>query len=94
MSKKEAQFAYELDMRLKAKEIVGWEKQKKIELFGEHGRHICNYFVDFIVSYPDGTEEYIDVKSPTTKTDVWRLKWKMLEDKLDGDCTKKMTVYE
>ena len=37
--------------------------------------HITNYYIDFVVYHNDGSIEYLEIKSPITKTDVWRLKW-------------------
>jgi hypothetical protein len=39
--------------------------------------HLVNYYMDFLVHYPDGTEEYVEVKGQ--ETDVWKAKWHMLE---------------
>lgn len=80
-SKAEARFAQELDLRVKGKDILSWEPQYKvsIDVIGEDGRsyHITNYFVDFIVYYPDGDVELVEVKG--FETEVWRLKRKLLE---------------
>jgi len=90
MSKREAQKAFELDMLLKAGEIKSWERQKKIELFGENGSHICNYYIDFVIHHNDGTTEFTEIKG--FRTDVWRLKWKLFEDKYGKDHRYKLTV--
>ena len=75
-SKKEAAYAAELDLRVKAKDIKGWERQKKISL-DINGYHICNYYMDFVVEHNDGTFEYVEVKG--FETEEWRLKWKLTE---------------
>lgn len=75
-SKKEAAYAQELDLRYQGKEIAGWEPQHKVEL-RVHGRLICNYYVDFLVYHIDGSTELVEVKG--FETEVWRLKWKLLE---------------
>ena len=75
-SKLEAQYAAELDLRLKAKEIKGWRRQVKISL-DVNGFHICNYYIDFVIEHKDGTEEYVEVKG--FQTEIWRLKWKLTE---------------
>lgn len=75
-SKKEAAYAAELDLRQKAGEIERWERQVKISL-DVNGFHIANYYIDFIVYYPDGTREYVEVKG--FETEVWQLKWKLFE---------------
>lgn len=80
-SKKEQQKAWELDCLLKAGEIKSWERQVREELRGINGSKICDYYVDFVVYHNNGLKEYIEIKSPITMTEVWRLKWKLLEDK-------------
>jgi Protein of unknown function (DUF1064) len=47
-SKKEAEYAMQLDWLIKAKEIKSWERQFKIDII-INGIHICNYFIDFKV---------------------------------------------
>lgn len=76
MSKKEAQYAAELDLRLKAKDIKRWQRQVKIPI-EVNGYHICNYFIDFVVEHNDGHLEYVEVKG--METDVWKMKWKLCE---------------
>jgi len=75
-SKFEAKVAEDLDWRIKAGEIKSWDRQVKISL-DAYGRHICNYYIDFIAWHPDGTKEYIEVKG--FQTEIWRLKWKIFE---------------
>jgi len=81
-SKKEANKAFELDMLVKAGEIKTWTRQDRIELRGENGGLVCHYKPDFTVYHLDGTVEIIEIKSKATMTPTWRLKWKLLEDKL------------
>lgn len=80
-SKKEANKAVELSMLKKSKQIKDFEAHKKIELFGQNGTRVCNYFADFWITHNDGTIEILDIKSKITETSIFRLKWKMLEDK-------------
>lgn len=80
-SKKEAQFAMWLDSELKAKKIKSYQKQVKYELFGVNGNKICTYKADFVVTHNDGLIEIIDVKSKITQTALFRIKWKLLQDK-------------
>jgi hypothetical protein len=63
-------------VRKRAGEIEKWERQVKVELRA-YGCHICDYFVDFRVTYTNGDIEYVEVKG--FETDVWRLKWKLFE---------------
>jgi hypothetical protein len=75
-SKREAGYAAELDLRIKAKEVERWERQVKISLdIGDY--HICNYYVDFKVYLTNGDIELVEVKG--METEVWRLKRKLLE---------------
>lgn len=77
-STKEAKYAIQLDLRKRAGEIKGWEKQVKIDL-KVLGQHICNYYCDFIITHNDGTKEYIDVKSDATVLPLFMIKWRLLE---------------
>lgn len=65
-SKMEADFAVLLSMRLKAKDIKGWERQKQIELyyFTSSGQKIFykKWKVDFLIFHNDGTKELAEVK--------------------------------
>lgn len=93
-SKKEAGYASELNLRLKAGDIKDWERQRKISL-DVNGFHICNYFIDFVIIHNDGSEEYVEVKG--FPTDTWRLKWKLTEALLDDQVKKgliKLTVVK
>jgi hypothetical protein len=81
-SKREVSKAMELDQMVKNGQLTSWTKQEKIELFGENGTKVCTYKIDFTLFYPDGTKEYLEVKSKATATSTWRLKWKLLEDKV------------
>ena len=73
-SKLEAQYAANLDWRIKAKEVEKWERQHKISL-DVNGIHIANYFIDFKVYLTDGSVEYHEVKG--FESEVWRLKFKL-----------------
>lgn len=72
----EASYAAELDYRIKSGEIIRWDRQVKIDL-RSNGFHIANYYIDFIVYYPDKTKEYVEVKGKETES--WRMKWRLLE---------------
>lgn len=75
-SQKEAGYAAELDLRIKAGEIKSWRRQVRISL-DVYGEHICNYYIDFELTYPDESIEMVEVKG--FETEVWRLKWKLFE---------------
>ena len=85
-SKAEAKYAFELDIRKKAGEIRDWKRQVKVELFGQNGTRVCNYYMDFVIEENDGSTTYVEVKG--YKTDLWNLKRKLMEDKIKGmkDC--------
>jgi hypothetical protein len=91
-SKIEAQYAAELDMLKRGKAIKDYDRQVKVELFGENGSRVCNYYVDFLVYHNDGSLEYVEVKG--YETPVWRLKWKLLEDKYGKQHNIKLTVVK
>lgn len=75
-SKKEAKYAQDLEFRKKAGLIKSWERQVRIELYA-YGKHICNYYMDFVIYHNDGTVEYVEIKG--YETDVWKIKWKLFE---------------
>ena len=75
-SQKEANYAAQLDWRKKAGEIAEIKKQHKLSIDID-GVHICNYYVDFMVTYPDGRIEYHEVKGFATAE--WMLKWKLAQ---------------
>jgi hypothetical protein len=72
----EANYAWELDQRIKNKEIKGYDKQVNLDLI-VNGFIVCQYRIDFIAYHLDGTIEYIETKG--YQTDVWKLKWKLFE---------------
>lgn len=80
MSKKEADYAAQLDWQRKAKNpserVVDVEVQVPFQII-LNGIKICKYLADFRVKYADGREEIVDVKG--VRTDVYRLKKKLVE---------------
>jgi uncharacterized Zn finger protein (UPF0148 family) len=91
-SKFEAQIAEDLDLRLKAKDIKKVDRQVKIALEA-YGKRITNYYIDFIITHNDDHLEYLEVKG--YETDVWKMKWKMLEAKVaQEDPGAEMTVLK
>jgi hypothetical protein len=82
-SKKEMDYAKELDFRKKAGEIVEIRPQYRIQI-EVNGVFICSYFVDFRVTLKDGTIQYHEVKG--FFTELFRLKWKLcmaLKEEID-----------
>jgi hypothetical protein len=82
-SKKEAQYAGELEMRKKAGDIKDWKRQVKIDLKA-YDKHICNYYMDFVITHNDNTLEYIEVKGFATP--LWQMKWKLFEAQMAEEC--------
>lgn len=71
---KEAQYAAQLDLRIKAGEVLKWERQFKIDI-RINEIHITNYYIDFKVYLADGSIEYHEVKGAETM--LWRVKWRL-----------------
>jgi hypothetical protein len=75
-SGREAEYAQELDWRVKAGELREWRRQVPIELC-VGGKLICTYTIDFVEIDRDGKETWTEVKG--FETPEWRLKWKLFE---------------
>jgi len=75
-SRKEARYCDSLGYLKRAKEIKDYEIQKKFDL-SVNGVHICNYYVDFLVTLMDGTQQAEEVKG--FSTDTWLIKKKLFE---------------
>ena len=71
-SKKEADYAVNLDWRMKAGEIKEIIPQYKLDL-RINGKHWRNYYIDFKVINSDGTVDYIEVKG--FATEAWKQKF-------------------
>ena len=76
MSNKEADYAHDLELLKNAKQIKEYVPQFKLSL-DVNGYHISNYYVDFLVIMPDGSEELHEVKG--LEMPVWKMKWKLTE---------------
>jgi len=81
-SKLEASYAQELDLRMKANDIKNWERQVKLEL-QINGKHITNYYIDFVITHNNGEKEYVECKG--MELPLWKLKWAILEAVFDTD---------
>lgn len=84
-SEKEGLYAQNLEWRKRAGEITSYQCQVPIVLKVK-GVKICEYIADFLVTYPDGKRQYIDVKG--FSTEVFKLKWKLcmaLKDEIDKE---------
>jgi hypothetical protein len=90
-SKKEAGYAAQLDLRVRAGDIKSWARQKRISLdVNEH--HIADYYIDFVVTHNDGSIEYVEVKG--FETPEWRMKWKLFEALYDRIPGVRLTVVK
>ena len=81
-SKKEAEYARGMDLAMKVGAEgapVSWERQVKMPV-RLNDKHICNYILDFKVTYSDRVE-YIDVKGykKGPAYSMFRLKKKLVE---------------
>jgi len=90
-SKFEASYAQELDLRIKAKDIKSYDRQKTLDLI-VNNYLVCTYRIDFIVYHFDGTIEYCEVKG--WPTPVWRLKWKLFESLYADLPNVKLTIIQ
>lgn len=70
-SKREAEYAAELDLRKKAGDIRDWWPQHSYDLT-VNGHHVCKYIADFVILHNDGTMEAIDVKG-AKKGAAWQM---------------------
>jgi hypothetical protein len=72
----EAQYCNQLYLMKKAGEISEIKGQVSYDLV-VNGKKICGIRPDFLVTYPDGTEEIVEYKG--FATEIWRLKWLLFE---------------
>jgi hypothetical protein len=75
-SKGEAGYCEELDWRIKAGEILSYERQVKIPLT-VNGVLICNYYADFVVTGKHGEKEIHEYKGLVLP--LFQIKWKLLQ---------------
>lgn len=75
-SAKEARYSMWLDSEVAAGRIKSYKRQYKMSL-DVNGKHIANYYADFLVYHDNGVKEIIDVKG--ILTDLFRLKWRLAQ---------------
>lgn len=75
MSKAEAKYAAELDLKKKAGLIRDWRSQVPFQITVS-GHKICKVIVDFAVDEKDGTTRYVEIKGSVTE--VYQLKKRLL----------------
>ncbi len=90
-SGREAQEAEDIELMKKAGVITEWRRQVKLPL-DVNGHHITNYFIDFILYYPDGKIELREVKGMVL--DTFRNKWSLLEAILVKNSQDRKRIYE
>lgn len=88
-SKFEAGYGQELELRLKAGEIEGFETHVPIPLV-VNGYEVCKYYVDFVIFHKDETMEYVETKG--YPSDTWKLKWKLFCALFEDDPNVKITL--
>jgi phenylpropionate dioxygenase-like ring-hydroxylating dioxygenase large terminal subunit len=77
-SKREAEYAFQLDMRLKARgkdRIKSWTRQVTLPL-EVNGQLICKHRVDFEITHVNDSTEFVEVKGMLTPE--YKLKLKLL----------------
>ena len=85
----EAGYGQELELRLKANDIAGFDTHLRIPL-EVNGYHVCDYYIDFAIYHNDETIEYVETKGYAT--DVWKLKWKLFCALYEDDPNVKLTL--
>ena len=75
-SKKEAQFAQELDLRKKAGDIKDWKRQIPFKLI-VCDKLVTTYRIDFGILTNKYEWEYIEIKGMATP--YWKLKYKLFQ---------------
>lgn len=63
----EASYAASLDMRRRAGEIDCWQRQVPVVLHGARGGKVRTWKIDFLVTFPDARQIYVEVKGFKTR---------------------------
>jgi len=77
-SKGEAGLASEIDLLVKAGDVVKVEPQKRFALYAKNGTKICNHIVDFLLTFKDDSIEAWEFKGMPTP--IWKFKRDMFVD--------------
>jgi hypothetical protein len=72
----EAEYAEELDWRVKAGDLREWRRQVPIELY-VNNQKVCTYAIDFLEVDKNGGEMWTEIKG--FETPEWCLKWKLFD---------------
>jgi len=73
-SRKEAAAAQNFDLLIKAGKLASWRRQVPVKL-EVNGNLVTTYIVDFVLVFPDGREEWVEVKG--FETPEWKIKEKL-----------------
>lgn len=88
-SKFEASYAQELELRVKAKDIQGFDSHVSMPLI-VNGYHVGDYKIDFVIYHNDETVEYTETKGFADT--AWRLKWKIFCAMHEDNPNEKITL--
>lgn len=75
-SRGEANYCNRLLADVQDRKIKDYEIQKCIRIYVA-GKHICNHYVDFLVTLNNGAQEYREYKGFSTQT--WAIKKKLID---------------
>jgi hypothetical protein len=77
-SKAEAGLAQEIDLMIRAGEVLKVEPQQTFVLYGRNGGRICTHRVDFLLTMKDRSQEAWEYKGFATRE--WFIKQKLFTD--------------
>ncbi|MCG3177023.1 MAG: hypothetical protein MOGMAGMI_01987 [Candidatus Omnitrophica bacterium] len=72
----EADYCNQLNLLKRAGEVKEYAIQVRLDLV-VNGKKICAHYVDFLVTYPDGHQEFHETKGYDTRD--WQIKRKLVE---------------
>jgi len=87
-SKAELTYKGRLDMRQRAGEITGYDYHVPVPLLAPGGELIGYYEIDFKVYFPDGREEWHDVKAKGQQTALFTWKKKHVKAQYGVDIVR------
>lgn len=81
-SKGESRLAQEMQLRIRAGELLEVIEQAPFPLFGLRGTRVCTHWADFLLIYRDGHPEVEEFKGVQTR--AYRIKYKLFLDNYPG----------
>lgn len=78
-SQAESRYAMWLDSEKRLGRIKSWKYEVRIELHVLGGKKLCDYLLDFEVTFPNGRVEWHEVKGVMTPVAAMKLKHTRLE---------------